>query len=936
MFAPILTTKLYIPPQRSDAVPRPRLLTRLNAGLAAGCKLTLISAPAGFGKTTLLSEWISRRGAGTPPLQHVAWLSLDEGDNDPVRFLTYLVAALQQAYEAIGQSVPGLLQSSQLPLAGSGPQADADPMEAPVAALVNDIIEAAKPLVLVLDDYHLIHAAPVRQIVQLLLKRQPPQMHLVVSTREEPVLQLPRLRAQGQVTEIGERDLRFTAAEATTLLNGIMGLRLSPEAVAALEARTEGWFVGLQLAALSLQDCQDADAFVAAFSGDDRHVTDYLVEEVLHHQPPHVQTFLLQTSILERLCGPLCDAVVDWQLDAGSRAPSASQPVLEYLERANLFIVPLDNKRQWYRYHRLFADLLYHRLRGQHPDRLAGLHRRASRWYEQMDDVEEAVHHALAIPDIPLAVHLMEQYGSRVLDRGQITTLLNWLQQIPDDVLCANPRLCTGCGWAYALTGQVERAERYVEAGEAALSAFEPLYIASMDHTVTRKEVQADLNTIRAYCARLRGDSAGVIRYSKQALEQLPADEYGTRAALALNLGLLHQEEWNLDAARMAFSEAFEMALKSEENTYVAVIALSMQGDLLTTQGNLQEAAECYRQAIELGAQGLDAVSPTPAVCHGHLGLAEIHYQRNELAAAASHLEKALESAQQTGNREMIVAVSLLRPRLALAFGDPAQVEVLLDQADKFVQDHGIEYHDASRTATRGELYLAQGDVDAAAQLIAERDLQPAKLATGGGTSSALWDRLPEYVLLARVMLAQGQPDTALALLADLTTAAEASGHAVVLIEAAILQAVAQHRKRNDAQALQHLEHALALAEPQGYVRPFLSAGKQVDALLRQVIARGVRATYAGQVLAAFVAPARERGAPLASDAVIEPLYERLTKREQQVLRLLATGLSSTEVAEELVIAVSTVRSYIKVIYRKLDVHSRDEAITRGRQLGLL
>jgi LuxR family maltose regulon positive regulatory protein len=861
---------------------------------------------------------------------------LDEGDNDPVRFLTCLVAALQRADETIGRSVPGLLQSSQLPLAGPGPPADADPMEAPVAALVNDVVEAAKPVVLVLDDYHLIHAAPVHRVVQLLLKRQPPLMHLVVSTREEPSLQLPRLRVQGQVTEIGERELRFTVAEATTLLNGIMGLRLSPGAVAALEARTEGWSVGLQLAALSLRDCQDADAFIAAFSGDDRHVADFLVEEVLHHQPPHVQTFLLQTSILERLCGPLCDAVVDWQLDAGGQAPSSSQQVLEYLERANLFIVPLDNKRQWYRYHRLFADLLRHRLQGRRPERLADLHRRASRWYEQVDDVEQAIHHALAAPDVPRAVHLLEQYGARVLDRGQIATLLNWLQQIPDDVLRANSRLCTGCGWAYALTGQVERAERYVEAGEAALSVFEPLYIASMDHTVTRGEVQADLTTVRAYCARLRGDSAAVLEYSRQALEQLPADEYGTRAALALNLGLLHQEEWNLDAARAAFSEAFEAALKSEENAYVAVIALSMQGDLHATQGNLREAAECYRQAIELGAQGLDAASPTPALCHGHFGLAEIHYQRNDLAAAANHLGKALESARQTGNREIMAAVCLLRPRLALASGDLAQVEVLLDQADEFVQDHGIEYQDANRTATRGELYLARGDVDAAARLIAARDLQPARLSAKGETSSALLDRLPEYVLLARVMLAQGQPDAALALLADLATVAEASGYALVLIEATILQALAQYRKRNDVQALKYLERALALAEPQGYVRPFLNAGKSVDALLRQAVARGVRAAHAAQVLAAFVAQARERGAHPASDAAIEPLYERLTEREQQVLRLLAAGLSSTEVAEELFIAVSTVRSYIKVIYRKLDVHSRDEAIVRARQLGLL
>jgi LuxR family maltose regulon positive regulatory protein len=930
MGIPLLGTKLYVPPVRSDLVSRPRLVERLDESLRLGRKLTLISAPAGFGKTTLTAEWLhsSNSSIASRPM---AWLSLDEGDNDPTRFFAYLLAALRQLDEGMGQATQSLLGSPHMP-----------PTESLATTLVNDIAAIPAHFMLVLDDYQSIHNALIHDALSFLLDHQPLHMHLLIATRTDPPLPLPRLRVRGQMTEIRADDLRFTEEEAATFLNQALGLPLDAEKIAALEARTEGWIAGLQLAALSLRNCKDADAFIAAFSGDDRHVMDYLVEEVLSHQPSHVQAFLLQTSILERLCGPLCDAVVDWHVDAGSwtsdrpEHPTASQPVLEYLERANLFIVPLDNKRQWYRYHRLFADLLRHRLQAEHPDRLADLHRRASRWHEQVDDVEEAIHHALAIPDISLAVHLLEQHGSRVLDRGQIMTLLNWLQQIPDDMLCANPRLCTGCGWVYALTGQVEMAERYVEAGQAALSAFEPLYIASMDHVVTHKEIQSDLMTIRAYCARLRGDSAGVIRHSQQALEQLPTDEYGTRAALALNLGLLHQEEWNLDAARMAFSEAFEMALKSEENIYVAVTALGLQGDLLTTQGNLQEAAECYRQAIELGAQGLDAASPTPAICHGHLGLAEIYYQRNELAAATSHLEKAWESAQQIGNREMMVAVHMLRPRLALASGDPAQVEALLDQAEKLAQDHGTEHYDVNRTAIRGELYLAQGDVDAAAQLVADRDLQPAKLASEGETSHALWDRLPEYLLLARVMLAQGHPDAALVLLADLVAAAEASGHLVALIEATILQALAQHRKRNDAQALQRLEHALALAEPQGYVRPFINAGKPVDALLRQVIAQGVRAAYAGQVLAAFVAQAREQGASLAPDAAIGRLHERLTEREHQVLRLLATGLSSTEVAEELVIAVSTVRSYIKVIYRKLDVHSRDGAIVRGRQLDLL
>ncbi|MBN1890083.1 MAG: hypothetical protein JW850_18950 [Thermoflexales bacterium] len=925
----LLRTKLSIPFTQPGLVPRPRLIERLNAGLER--KLTLVSAQAGFGKTTLLGEWISQLSAGSahmannlpvpsslPPTPRIAWISLDEGDNDPVRFLAYLVGALQQVDESIGRSAQAFLSTPQLSPAPPASQANMGVLEAPVVALINDISEAAfastKPecLVLVLDDYHLIHAASIHQAIGLLLERQPSHVHLVISTREEPPLSLPRLRVRNQMIEIREHDMRFTEAEATALFNNTLGLGLSPEAVSVLEARTEGWVAGLQLAALSLQDCDPVrmKTFIAAFAGDDRHVADYLVDQVLHRQPEEIQAFLHDTSILNRLSAPLCDAVL-----ANVSFSTSSQAILEHLDAAHLFLIPLDNKRQWYRYHHLFADLLRYRLQRDHPECLAELHRRASAWYEQAGDVEEAIYHAFAIPDVPLAVHLAEQYGSQMINTGRIATILSWIEQMPADVVATHPYLCLGGAWAFALAGDEKTAMRYAQAGESALATFEPLYVAGEERVVSREDMRGDLATVRAFCARIRGDTAGVIEHSQQALEQLPAEDYATRCVVVLNLGLLWLENWEWTAAQRAFAEAFEMALKSEENLYVAVSALSMLGNVLDIQGELAEAVTCYQQAIELG-------KTAPAACAGHLGLAGVYYQRGEIPAALHHIDKALELAPRVGTVEVVISAYLLRARLALESGDLMQAQASLDQAGSLAPAHASP--SSEMALAWGELYLAQGDVHALARHMAGRNLQPAELAAKGEQPRTLWERLPEYLLLARFTLIQGQADEALALLEHVVAAAKASRYAVVLIEATILQALAYHLKRNTRRALHDMECALALAEEQGYVSPFLRAGEALEKLLRQLIAQDVNTGYASKLLKVLRAPAPES------------LYESLTERESQVLRLLAAGLSSTEVAEELIIAVSTARSYIKTIYQKLDAHSRAEAIAKGQQLGLL
>jgi LuxR family maltose regulon positive regulatory protein len=457
--------------------------------------------------------------------------------------------------------------------------------------------------------------------------------------------------------------------------------------------------------------------------------------------------------------------------------PASSQTVLERLDAANLFIVPLDSKREWYRYHRLFADLLRYRLRREQPERLADLHRRASQWYEQAGDADEAIHHALAIPDFSLAAHLAEQYGLRLVRSSRLATYLSWVRQIPDDVIYTRPYLCAGCGWAFVLTGQVEAAERYVQAGEAALSDFERVYAVPEGRFITWEEVRGHLTAIRAYCARLRGDIPGVIEHSEQALAQLPADAFTVRCVVALNLGLLHFYSGKLDAAQTAFAEAFEMALKSEENMFVAVSALNLQGDILALQGKLRAAVERYHRVIELGTEGTGIPFPIPAIGMGHLGLAMAHYQRYEMATAAYHLEKGAALARQAGNSEAVVGIYLAQAQFAVAAGDLTRAEALLDQASELVRP----YRTTSRfytawMAIRAELYLAQEDTDAAAQCVAACDLQATELTPQDLTAGGCWARLPEYLMFLRVRLAQDQFEEALDLTERLVTAAEAGG----------------------------------------------------------------------------------------------------------------------------------------------------------------
>jgi LuxR family maltose regulon positive regulatory protein len=896
----------------------------MDEGLRQGRKLTLLSAPAGFGKTTLLTEWfygqgeVGRggigRGGANLPRRSVAWLALDEGDNDPVRFWRYGVAALQTVYDDVGAGMWGALQAAQTaPL----------PMEALVTILINEVSAKPERLIWVLDDYHVIETQSIHAALTFLLDHLPPNLHLVIATRADPPLPVARLKARNRLTDLRQEDLRFTLPEVAAFLKRTVGRELDREQVAALEERTEGWIAGLQLAALSLQDrnAAQAEAFIQAFTGDDRHVVDYLLEEVLRRQPAAIQHFLLHTALLNRLSAPLCDAV----LKAGALDKPDSQSLLERLDQANLFLVPLDNRREWYRYHRLFADLLRYRLQREHPEAVPDLHRRASRWYEAAGDPEEAVHHALAIPDFSRAADVIEQYGVAMVGGSRLATYLGWVHRLPEDVIHARPYLCAATGWAYVLTGQVEKAERVVQAGEAALVGWQETYVVPEGRSIVPDEVRGHLTAIRAYRARLQGDEAGVIAWSEQALAQLPDDAFTARCVVALNLGILRLESGDPDAALPALEEALDMALRSGENIFVAISALSLQGSIAVMQGRLGAAQGLYRRAVDLGSPE-GASLPIPAVGMGHLGLANVHYERYELPAAVQHLEEAGALAEQIGHREALMGVYVMRAAVALLAGDWPEAEAQLEQARALVRTEKVLLHASSDwVAVSGKLHLARGDLDAAGALVRSRDLSEQDLAA---ESPGLGTRLPEYLLLARLRLARGRREAAGRLLQKLLAAAASARLVDLQIEVLAVLALAQQAQGEEAGALLSLERSLKLAAPGGFVRPFVEAGEPMAQLLRRAVAQGRQVAYASRLLSEHWGRT--------PDAGVHDFYEPLTEREAQVLRLLAAGLSSTEVAEELVLAVSTVRSYIKTIYSKLDVHSREEALTRARQLNLL
>ncbi|MEO8289355.1 MAG: LuxR C-terminal-related transcriptional regulator, partial [Chloroflexota bacterium] len=900
----LLTTKLNVPPARAQLVIRPRLFERLEVGLRG--KLTLIAAPAGFGKTTLLSAWRTTAAGSTMPF---AWVSLDPADNDPILFWRYVLTAIDGVVPGVARSALNLLQSPQPP-----------PSETILAALLNEI--AATPsipdsFVLVLDDYHVIDSPAVSQALTFLLDHMPPHMHLVITTREDPQLPLARFRARGQLTELRAADLRFTASEAAGFLNQVMGLELSAEDINALEERTEGWIAGLQLAALALCDRDEPDdrtLFVRTFTGSSRFIIDYLAEEVLERQPEEVRSFLLQTSILERMCASLCAAVL------GDDSPQASrqvQEILEKLERSNLFIVPLDNERCWYRYHHLFADLLRQRLQhrlhdtthnstsstsnSSREESIAELHVRASRWYEDNGLELEAFQHAAAAGDIERAVRLIEGKGVPLHFRGAGVPVVKWLGSLPAGVLNARPSLWVTYASALMMSGQHSAVEEKLQSAEAALQGS----LQGIEPDAATRDLIGRIASMRATVAVNQHDVETLLAQSLRALEYLDPDNLPLRTAANFTLGHAYHLRGDRAAATRAYAEVISTSKSLGPSIYTTAATLCL-GQIQEMENKLHHAAETYRRVILLAGD-----PPRPIACEAHLGLARIYYQWNDLTAAEQHGQQCVELTGQMDSVDTVAACGVLLARLRLAQGDFPGATALLAQAEHFVRTHNFPFRMRDVMDLQVLNLLAQGNLAEAAHLAESHKVPMSQ---------------------ARVHLAQGDAATALSLLEPLRRQAEANGWEDERLKVMVLQAVALHEHGERDKALQMVRDALVLARQGGFIRVFVDEGAPMAQMLAEALTRGMMPDYIRTLLAVFDAGEPEREGksylPLtAPAAVAHTLIEPLSRREIEVLQLMARGLSNNEISERLFLALSTVKGHNRIIFGKLQVQRRTEAV---------
>ncbi len=905
MSTTILATKLYIPPPRAKIVLRPRLIEQLNEGLSSGRKLSLISASAGFGKTTLVSEWIaaltpSPLPLGEGPGVRVAWLSLDEGDNDPTRFLTYLVAALQTLKANIGVGMLGVLQSPQPP-----------PTESILTTLINEITTIPDNFIFVLDDYHIIDSKPVDNAIAFLLEHLPAQMYLVIATREDPPLPLSRLRARGQLTELRAADLRFTPAEAAEFLNQMMGLNLSTEDITALEARTEGWIAGLQLAALSMQGQSDPTSFIKSFTGSHRFILDYLVEEVLGGQPAETQNFLLYTSILERLCGPLCEAVLE-------TSPGSGQLTLEELERANLFLVPLDNERRWYRYHHLFGELLLQRL-GQ-PKEFSNYHLRASAWYEANDDLAKAFHHAFEASDFERAARLAEVAWQGMERNFQTAAWLGWVKKLPDAVVCSRPRLCLQLSSAFSDAGELETSETHLQNAERVL--------AGVTDSYESKSMAGNIALIRASNAQNRGDLVETVKYAELSIQIIPEDNLYLRAQAAITLELTHWATGDLEASLRAMHAWTDDMQRMGNQVFVIASAFAV-ADMQVAMGRLGDAEKTLRQAIQQAAElGQEAELVT---AHHHLGLALLAHEQGDDKAVAGHWQTAADLGQHTTLVDWQYRWNLAQVRLKESAGEWDASLNLLDEARRGYVKTAIPNLQPIE-AHKARIHLKQGRLDKAQAWVRERGLSV--------TDEVNYLGEYEHLTLARVRLGEGVFTGVDDLLECLLALAETQKRIGSVIEILLTQALVHQAQSNRPQALAALERALMLAEPEGYLRTFVDEGEAMQSLLsdfRMTIANHNHPllNYVNKILAAFSRPA---------DIILQStitnrdseLIEPLTDRELEILRLIAEGHSNAVISQRLYLALSTVKGHNLRIFNKLQVQNRTEAIVRARELGLL
>ncbi|MFN2233636.1 MAG: LuxR C-terminal-related transcriptional regulator, partial [Anaerolineales bacterium] len=871
------------PPIRPNLVPRPQLVQQLNQKLEFGSKVTLLSAPAGFGKTTLVSNWLNSSGF------QVAWLSLDEGDNDSARFLSYVIVAMQRTNLGVRESLQSILDAPQRPAA-----------EMLLGALINEISgqEPHERYILVLDDYHQIENPAIHQALSFLIEHQPPQLHLVITSREDPPLSLSLLRGRGQISEIRLADLRFTVEEAAKLLNETMGLNLNAAQIEALEARTEGWVSGLQLAALSMQGRADVEHFVRSFTGSNRYILDYLIEEVFQQQPDEIKTFLLKTSILDQMTASLCDAI----LTTGAHPPPAvhSQGILEQLDRANLFIIPLDESRQWFRYHQLFADLLRHHLRLKEAD-LSELHCKAGDWLAGHGFAGMAIEHFLTAQAWEEATHLISQESSGLLRRGENATLMRWVDLLPEENIQTNPALCLNCAWALALSGQEDQADSFLQ-------------IAENSENIPQ-ELVGNLLTAKLHIARARHDHQRTIELSEQALSFIPEDRHEVRGVLNLNLGLAYWQTGQIKQAQQTLKEARFQSKKSK-NHHAELLACGLLGTIQAAQGNLHAAADILRNALEWGAS-----YPASALAQMELGMLQVEW--NQLDRAGQTLKQAITLAERTGNIEIQGNAYRNWAVLMLAVGEIPESLAALEKAVQIAGDSAPPLTRGRNAAATVKVLLAQGDLDQARR--AAQDMYPA-------AASSFYPWL--HLAAARIALAGGDKASAAIHLKTQYQKAAGANWRYGQIEIRLMQALAA---ATTEEAVTLLGDALIMAQSEGFTRVFLDKGEALVPILNLAASQEIASDLARRLLTAFGAepalePDRKQKSIPGQDDLVEPLSER----ELSVLGLLSEGKTNQEIAREMYLSINTVKSHLKNIYGKLDANNRREAVSQARVRNLL
>ena len=888
MLRTLVQTKLYIPPLRPNLVPRPHLFDKLNAGLSG--KLTLVSAPAGFGKSTLLSHWISQSEI------NFCWVTLEENDNDIIRFLAYFIAALQTIDVAVGDQLLSLFHSSQQ-----------EQVKAVLVPLINQVAQTKNRFALVLDDYHLIESQDIHQGLSFWLEHQPPTMHLVIAGRSDPPLPLAKMRARREMTEIRESDLRFSIDESDNLLNQFLGLNLSREDIKAMVNRTEGWIAGLQLASIALQGKKDMSGYIQGFTGSQEYIADYLSDEVMNHQSKQVQEFLLKTSILEHLSSQLCDAVTE-QKD--------SQQILQQLRSSNLFLTPLDDQGQWFRYHQLFADLLHQRLLESHADEVPHLYLKASRWFEEKDLLAEAIEYALRGSYFDRAIALLESAAEETIKSSEITTFMRWIEKIPEDLVRSSVTLSIYYAWALLIrNGRPQVAESYLES------------IVLQDSQVISR-----LMAVKSMLSMYQRQYPTAVSLASQALEELPVDDILFRDLAAWNLSAALFMSGDKEGGEAILEEVAEVSRLSG-NLLVAVIALCRLALARMQQGELHKPKELFQQALEIATD--DQCNMLPVACEALIGLGTIHWELNELDLAQEYLLEGIELSKKWRQQSAIIGYVTLA-HLNQSQGDVTLAGQMMEKAKSLASGTiATEADDRYVALQQAHLWLRQEDLPAARRWAHEcgfdDDTYRRELQTSDNIGAHLI-RHYELIVLARILIAGKRLAEALELVDRIFPFMEKMGILEKMVEIHILKAIIYRGLVKSNRANSSLATAVSLAKPEGHIRPFLEEGSVLVQILKSVAAQGVETEFIHDILSASI---ESPSASFNQKKRLE-LVESLSDRELEVLQLLATDLTVPEIANKMYLAVSTVRSHVKNIYGKLNVHSRFEAVIKGQELGLL